>query len=94
MNKKFLSHNYYTDILTFDLSENEEIKGEIYISTNRIKENAKALKISTKQELLRVIFHGILHLCGYSDKTNLDKSIMTAKEDDCLNRWNKGTYFT
>ena len=82
LNKKFLSHNYYTDILTFNLSgDGDEINAEIYISIERIKENAISMKASFKSELYRVMIHGVLHLCGYNDKSKPDRLKMRAKED-------------
>jgi probable rRNA maturation factor len=84
INQAFLKHDYYTDILSFDLSKSKNIDGEIYISVDRVKENAKELKINTSLELLRVIFHGALHLCNYSDKTKLQKQKMRKKEDEYL----------
>jgi rRNA maturation RNase YbeY len=82
INQDYLKHNYYTDILSFDLSEqNTPIRGEIYISIDRVKENAKNIGISFKNELHRVIFHGALHLCGYQDKTSDGKRQMREKED-------------
>lgn len=84
MNSQFLQHDFYTDILTFDLSDNEKTTGDIYISIDRVKENALTHQISTANELLRVIFHGALHLCGYNDKTKKDKFLMTQKEDEYL----------
>jgi rRNA maturation RNase YbeY len=82
LNKKFLFHNYYTDILTFDLSENiNEINAEIYISIERIKKNAVSMAISFKSELHRVMIHGVLHLCGYNDKSRSASKKMRAKED-------------
>jgi rRNA maturation RNase YbeY len=82
INRKFLKHDFYTDIITFDLSEkNKIIQGEIYISLDRVIDNSKSLSVKFKDELLRVIFHGILHLCGYKDKKNSDKKIMRDKED-------------
>jgi rRNA maturation RNase YbeY len=83
LNKKFLSHNYYTDILTFDLSE-DKINAEVYISIDRVKENALVQKNPFNWELYRVIFHGALHLCGYNDKTKKDKLQMRKKEDNYL----------
>ncbi|MES1198238.1 MAG: rRNA maturation RNase YbeY [Chitinophagaceae bacterium] len=88
INQKYLSHNDYTDIITFDLSDAQEIIGEIYISLDRIRENAKLLAIDIGQELLRVIFHGILHLCGYQDKLKSEKMKMTLKENYYLRKWN------
>ena len=85
MNKQFLKHDYYTDILTFDLSEpGLPGEAEIYISIDRVKDNAKSLEVSMQKELHRVIFHGALHLCSYKDKTKKDKLAMTAAEDECL----------
>ena len=85
INQTFLNHNYYTDILTFDLSKTSKIiEGEIYISVDRVKENSKELKININLEFLRVIFHGVLHLCGYTDKTKLQKQKMRKKEDEYL----------
>ncbi len=85
MNKQFLQHDTYTDIITFDLSEHKgKIIGEIYISVDRVRENALKFKVDYQQELHRVIFHGAIHLCGYTDKTAKAKKIMRAKEDEWL----------
>ncbi len=85
INKQHLQHNYYTDIITFDLSEKSNaVIGEIYISVDRVKENARNYSVSFKQELLRVIFHGALHLCGYKDKTEKDQVLMRKAEDKYL----------
>jgi probable rRNA maturation factor len=92
INKKFLQHNYYTDIITFDLSNSNQIIGEVYVSIDRIKENIKSLRTTIDSESLRVIFHGALHLCGYKDKTKKDISIMRAKEDFYLSNFIKFTY--
>lgn len=82
INRSFLQHDFYTDIITFDLSENrEEIIGEVYVSVDRIKDNAKTLKVSFEDEALRVLFHGALHLCGYKDKKKADVAIMRKMED-------------
>lgn len=82
INQDFLNHNYYTDIITFDMSDTKEtIKGEIYISLERVQENAKNIGVSGIHELHRVIFHGVLHLCGYKDKINLEINEMRSKED-------------
>src|SRR5689334_11180870 len=86
INKKFLHHNTYTDIITFDLSENQGIiKGEIYISVDRVVENAGKYHTSIVDEFLRTIFHGALHLCGYKDKNDFEKKTMRSKEDFYLN---------
>jgi probable rRNA maturation factor len=85
MNQTHLQHDTLTDIITFDLSENaEEIIGEIYISVDRVKENAAKFKVSYSNELHRVIFHGALHLCGYKDKNKKDKEQMRAMENEWL----------
>jgi rRNA maturation RNase YbeY len=85
INKQHLNHNYYTDIITFDLSETPEaVTGEIYISIDRVKDNAQTYKVPVKHELLRVIFHGALHLCGYKDKTEKDQAVMRKAEDKYL----------
>ena len=85
INKASLQHDYYTDIITFDLSDSpQQITGEIYISTDRVRDNAATLGVSVKEELHRVIFHGALHLCGYKDKTPKDAKDMRAAEDRCL----------
>ena len=73
INRKYLNHNYYTDIITFDLSAGDETIGEIYISADRITENASKFEVPISTELTRVIFHGCLHLCGYEDKTAQQK---------------------
>lgn len=81
INKKHLNHDYYTDIITFELSENNEISGDLYISTDRVLDNAKQLNITFHVELNRVIIHGILHLCGYKDKTKAQQKEMREKEN-------------
>lgn len=89
INKTFLQHDYYTDIITFDLSESNSIEGEIYISLDRIKENAILQKTKISEESIRVIFHGVLHLCGYKDKSKKDILEMRSKEDYYLSLFNK-----
>jgi len=89
INRDFLQHDYYTDIITFDLSENpKQIIGEIYVSIDRIKDNSKTLNTSLKEETLRVLFHGALHLCGYKDKTKTDIIKMRKKEEQYLSLYN------
>lgn len=90
MNTRFLSHDYYTDILTFDLSDSpRQIIGEIYISIDRVRENAKHFKIKFPQELQRVIFHGALHLCGFNDHTPKEKTQMLKLEETYLQLFNE-----
>jgi len=82
INQDFLKHDYYTDIITFELSpKGQPIEGEIYISVDRVKENAITQETSLKQELLRVILHGALHLCGYKDKTASEVKQIRQKEE-------------
>ena len=88
INRRYLQHNYYTDIITFDLSDNSNsIQAEIYISSDRIKDNSRRLGITIKSEIHRVIFHGVLHLCGYKDKKKEEKKQMRAKEDYYLKNY-------
>ena len=86
LNKKYLKHDTFTDIITFDYSEEKRIIGEIYISIPRVKSNAKEFKVEFENELERVIIHGILHLLGYDDKTKKDKAEMRKMEDACLKK--------
>ena len=80
-----MGHDDYTDIITFSMNEtNDPISGEIYISVERVSENASKHGTTIKNELQRVIFHGVLHLCGYKDKTTSDEQIMRSKEDEKL----------
>lgn len=89
INKTFLQHDYYTDIITFDLSEKEGTIGEIYISSDRVKDNSITLGILFSDEMLRVIFHGALHLCGYKDKKKSEITLMREKEDYYLRLFEK-----
>lgn len=84
LNQTFLNHNYYTDVITFNLSSSELIEGEIYISVDRIRDNSKKLDIKFQLELLRVMFHGVLHLCGYTDKKIAEKQKMEKMENKYL----------
>ncbi|HET6995724.1 MAG TPA: rRNA maturation RNase YbeY [Chitinophagaceae bacterium] len=91
INRQYLGHDYYTDIVTFDLSETKtETLGEIYISIDRVKDNAAKLGESVNVELARVIFHGALHLCGYKDKTQKQQEQMREKEEEYLSVFKKG----
>ncbi len=80
INQEHLNHDYYTDIITFDYNS-EEIEGELYISVDRVRENATALDVGFEHELHRVIIHGVLHLCGYGDKSEEEETIIRGKED-------------
>jgi len=84
INREFLGHDYYTDIITFNLAEDSKIEGEVYISLDRITENARSLKQPLYVELHRVMFHGVLHLCGYRDKTKREIQLMREKESKYL----------
>lgn len=85
INRQYLNHNTFTDIITFDNSEvNKLIVGDIFISYERVCDNASKFAVSEEDELHRVIIHGTLHLLGYKDKSNMDKALMTQKEDHYL----------
>jgi probable rRNA maturation factor len=87
LNNEALQHDYYTDIITFELNEkNEPIEGDIYISIDRVKDNAKTLNIQFITELQRVLIHGVLHLCGYKDKSTKEEKQMREKENYYLNK--------
>ncbi len=87
VNKEFLNHDTLTDIITFDYSGLSGLSGEVLISTERVKENAQEFSQVFNVELRRVMVHGVLHLCGFKDKTDADKLIMTEKEDFYLSRF-------
>ena len=85
VNKNYLDHDYYTDIITFDNSESpDEIEADIFVSIDRIKENAITMNETFEREFHRVLIHGILHLLGYKDKTEEEAALMRRKEDACL----------
>jgi probable rRNA maturation factor len=89
INKQYLNHDTYTDIVTFDYSKNnptQAVSGDIFISIDRVKENALKFSKSFEDELHRVIIHGVLHLLGYKDKTKTAKEEMTKEEDNCLKK--------
>lgn len=85
MNVEYLNHDTYTDIITFDYSEETIISGDMFISVERVAENASKYNSKELDELHRVMVHGLLHLCGYKDKSSDDQEIMRKKEDYCLN---------
>ena len=92
INRQYLKHDYYTDIITFDLSnKNQPINAEIYISVDRVRDNASQFNSSIKRELHRVIFHGALHLCGYKDKTAGESKEMRGKEEKYLRLFDRST---
>ena len=85
INRRHLNHDYYTDIITFNLSDQPgKVVGEVYISIDRVRDNAQVQGTSFMEEVHRVIFHGALHLCGYKDKSPQDKKAMTKAEDKYL----------
>ena len=90
INKQYLKHDYYTDIITFNYCEGNTISGDLFISTERVKENADTFASTFLKELYRVIFHGVLHLIGYNDKTKEEQIEMQRKEDFYLNEADKG----
>ena len=87
MNVDYLDHDTLTDVITFPYSESDEIEGDIFISIERIRENAKKFGVAFEVELRRVMAHGALHLCGYLDKTPEDKQRMSVKEDEAIRLW-------
>lgn len=85
INKQYLQHDYYTDIITFDYSEGNTISGDIFISVDTVRSNSEKYGTAYNEELHRVIIHGILHLCGYKDKTPEEEQTMREKENEALN---------
>jgi probable rRNA maturation factor len=84
MNREHLDHDYYTDIITFDYSEDDTVSGDLFISIDRVADNANELDTPFLDELNRVCVHGLLHLCGYKDKSESDEKQMRSKEDEML----------
>ncbi len=87
VNKQYLSHDYYTDIITFDYVEGTRLSGDIFISVDTVRSNAEKFSQSFENELHRVIIHGVLHLCGLKDKTPSDEANMHAAEDKALEKF-------
>jgi rRNA maturation RNase YbeY len=85
VNRKYLNHDYFTDIITFDYVNKDIISGDIFISIDRVKDNAISFNNSFHTEINRMLVHGVLHLLGYKDKTKRDKQVMTFKEDFFIN---------
>lgn len=80
-NNEYLQHDYYTDIITFDYSEGNLLNGDLLISIDTVRSNATEYNVAPRAELMRVVIHGILHLCGYKDKTEEEAAVMRAKEN-------------
>lgn len=87
INREFLQHDYYTDIISFNLGQDDEPEIELYISVDRVRDNARELGLSFYQEMIRVIFHGCLHFCGYSDENDKNRSLMREAEDRHLSNF-------
>ncbi len=87
VNRNYLKHDYYTDIITFNYSSLPVISGDLFISIDRVKENAEQFAVSFLHELMRVVFHGILHMVGYDDKSDKDQEIMRIKENEYLEKF-------
>jgi len=88
INKQYLNHAYYTDIITFDYSEGDKLSGDLFISLDTVKSNSEKFKTNYNEELRRVMIHGILHLCGYEDNTPMKKKTLHLKEDELLELFN------
>lgn len=87
VNRQFLGHDYYTDVITFDYSTASTLNGDIFISLDTVKSNAEMVGVRFEDELLRILIHGVLHLTGQGDKTPETKAQMTAKEEFALAKW-------
>lgn len=87
INNKYLKHNYYTDIITFDYSDSSTISGDIFISLDTVKSNSMDFGVSFEQEILRILIHGILHLCGQNDQTPELREEMTKKENLAIEKF-------
>ena len=89
VNRQFLQHDYYTDIITFDNSRGRMVSGDMFISLDTVRSNAEGLGVEYAQELMRVIIHGVLHLCGINDKGPGEREVMEANENAALDMWRK-----
>lgn len=89
INKEFLEHDYYTDVIAFDYREGEIINGEIYIGIETVRRNTKIYGSTLRNEILRVMIHGVLHLIGYNDKNEVEKKEIGRKEDEYINKFSK-----
>lgn len=91
LNRKYMKHDYYTDVISFNYSEKNTVNGEIYISLDTIKRNAILYQATIREELMRVIIHGLLHLCGYRDENAREKEKMFAKQEEKIREFAKRT---
>ena len=89
INKRFLEHDYNTDVISFDYSSGKIINGEIYISIDSVRRNALNYRVTLSEELLRVMIHGVLHLCGYRDGNKIDQDIMFERQESILKEFGK-----
>ena len=89
MNKEYLKHNYFTDVITFDYTEGEVISGDIFISIEQVEENASVYGVKREDELRRIMIHGVLHLVGFSDKLAGEQEVMKEMENEALHLWLK-----
>lgn len=89
INQEYLKHDYFTDVISFNYSEDEVISGDIFISIDRVKDNAQQFNVSFDNEFSRVLLHGVLHFIGYDDKSDEEEQIMRKKENEYLNFFNK-----
>lgn len=92
INSQFLKHNYHTDVISFNYNQGKNNLGEIYISIETVKSNSQNYKVSYKDELLRVMIHGVLHLCGLEDNTPKEKEVIHMREDHWIKAYKKRTY--
>ena len=92
VNKEFLGHDYYTDIITFDYSEPGRVSGDMFISLETVETNSFKFHTSYDKEMMRVIIHGVLHLCGINDKGPGERAVMEAAEEKALDMWYKKQY--
>lgn len=93
INQQYLNHDTLTDVISFDYSLGDEIHGDIYISIERVRENADDFKVPFEEELKRVMIHGVLHYCGYKDKSDADELLMRSKEDEKLKLFHVKQFF-
>ncbi len=90
INQQYLNHNYFTDVITFDYTEDKQISGDIFISIDEVRTNAGRFVTDEDEELRRVMIHGIIHLLGYNDSSNEERDIMRKMENEALHLWSKG----